>query len=115
MIIANGALRVEVQGGAVTIDPETGYPEVEAGGWSSNAIKCQVVPLSLDYLMRAESDGSVMAGAEYQVLVDKGYWELSERPRRVQIACHELGLEGIEREVKSVRTLNAVEQVELVV
>ena len=116
MIIANGSLWREGPKGEMEIDPETGYPSVREGGWSNVAIDCQVVPLSMDLLLIAQRDGSPLEGAEYQVLVDIGDWNLEvERPTRVRVTSEELGLNDVVLEIRSVKPLRAVEQVELIV
>lgn len=116
MIIPNGKLWREEPKGEMKIDPETGYPSVLEGGWSDVAIACQVVPLSMDLLLIAQRDGSPLEGAEYQVLVDIGDWSFEgERPTRVRITSEELGLNGKELEIRSVKPWRAVEQVELIV
>lgn len=116
MIIPNGELWREEPKGEMEIDPETGYPSVREGGWSDKAIQCQVVPLSMDLLLIAQRDGSPLEGAEYQVLVDIGDWSFEgERPTRVRITSWELGINGKELEIRSVKPWRAVEQVEIIV
>lgn len=117
MIIANGELWREEGAGGVTLDPETGYPVAPSTGWSAEGVACQVVPLSMDLRAVAREDGSPLAGAEFQVLVEWSDWVRAEggKAGRVRVSCEELGLEGRELEVKSVKPLRAVEQVELIV
>lgn len=119
MIIENGTLwREETAGGGAGgggYDPETGYPVMPSTGWSEHPVACQVVPLSMDLKAVARADGSPLDGAEYQVLVEWSDWAFGGKAERVRVSCEELGLERRELEIRSVKPLRAVEQVELIV
>lgn len=119
MIIANGWIVREKDSGT-RIEDGTGYPVAKSPNPDVGAIPCQVIPLSLDLISVSKLDGRRLLDAELKVLMDTLKWDpylggYIRHNDRIFLYCTELGINGRYYTVKSVKVLNAVRQVELII
>ncbi|MCD8313425.1 MAG: hypothetical protein LUC24_04625 [Bacteroidales bacterium] len=109
MIIANGSLQWRLSGGAVSIDPETGFPFTEEAVWG-DPMPCQTVPVSADRLARGSAGGERFTDLSFTIYIEEGT-PAGEFLRLLGPSGNLIG----EYPVKGVEPLDAVRQLRITV